>query len=45
MMTVRRDAGMPTLEELRARFRSDCFATQALGAEIREAEPACARST
>ena len=33
---------MPTLEELRARFRSDCFATQALGAEIREAEPGCA---
>ena len=30
---------MPTLEELKARFQSDCFAAKVLGAEIREAEP------
>ena len=30
---------MPTLEDLKARFQSDCFAAKVLGAEIREAEP------
>ena len=30
---------MPTLEELKTRFQSDRFAVEALGAEIRQAEP------
>ena len=30
---------MPTLEDLKARFQSDCFAAKVLGAEIRGAEP------
>lgn len=33
---------MPTLEELKARFQSDRFAVEALGAEICEAEPGSA---